>query len=55
MTAYEILTTDNRIIAISAATPEDACERVADLHQTTVTAWRLPPTALLVGTDRIIG
>jgi len=49
---WEILAAGGKVYVMAAATPEEACERVADLYGVTVVAWREPSIALVIGLSR---
>lgn len=53
----EVLAEGGKVYSIHEDDPIRACERVADLHNVTVVAWRYPALALVPGVDprRIIG
>jgi hypothetical protein len=52
---WDVLGDGDKVYRMHADTPLEACEKVADLYQTTVWAWRVPRVAFLVGTSGIEG
>jgi len=49
MEDFEVQDTTGKVWRMSGRDGLHACERVADLHQVTVTAWRTPRVQLNVG------
>lgn len=52
MYEYEVKAADGRVFRMRDSDPERACQRVADLHQVTVVAWRYPRVTLQTGVGR---
>jgi len=46
---YDVQADTGKVYRMHAPSPGDACERVADLHNVTVIAWRTPRVALMPG------
>jgi hypothetical protein len=48
---FEVKADNGRTYTMHAASPGQALERVADLHQVSVVAWRTPRVQLVAGVD----